>query len=158
MWARRIVGRRTTQKCALTLWGLVIEYGVVEFSYHCFSYWLAAYSAPSQYLNQRWRTVSLGFVYKLHWYVDGKTTIMVQGNDTGITKALFVNFYHYCDVTMGAMASQITSLTMVYSIVHSGTDQRKHQSSASLAFVIGEFPAQMANNAENVSIWWRHHG
>ena len=21
----------------------------------------------------------------------------------------------------------------------------------------GEFPAQMANNAENVSIWWRHH-
>ena len=24
--------------------------------------------------------------------------------------------------------------------------------------VTGEFPAQMANNAENVSIWWRHHG
>ena len=22
---------------------------------------------------------------------------------------------------------------------------------------IGEFPAQMASNAENVSIWWRHH-
>ena len=22
----------------------------------------------------------------------------------------------------------------------------------------GEFPAQMANNAENVSTWWRHHG
>ena len=22
----------------------------------------------------------------------------------------------------------------------------------------GEFPAQMARNAENVSIWWRHHG
>ena len=38
---------------------------------------------------------------------------------------------------MGAMASQITSLTIVYSIVYSGTDQRKHQSSASLAFVRG---------------------
>ena len=38
---------------------------------------------------------------------------------------------------MGAMASQITSLTIVYSIVHSGADQRKHQSSASLAFVRG---------------------
>ena len=37
---------------------------------------------------------------------------------------------------MGAMASQITSLTIVYS-VYSGTDQRKHQSSASLAFVRG---------------------
>ena len=40
-----------------------------------------------------------------------------------------------CDVIMGAMASQITSLTVVYSTVYSGTDQRKHQSSASLAIV-----------------------
>ena len=38
---------------------------------------------------------------------------------------------------MGTMASQITSLTIVYSTVYSGTDQRKHQSSASLAFVRG---------------------
>ena len=39
---------------------------------------------------------------------------------------------------MGAIASQITgSLTIVYSIVNSGADQRKHQSSASLAFVWG---------------------
>ena len=36
---------------------------------------------------------------------------------------------------MGAMTSQITSLTIVYSTVYSGADQRKHQSSASLAFV-----------------------
>ena len=35
---------------------------------------------------------------------------------------------------------------------------KKHQCSASLAFVTGEFPAQMASNAENVSIWLRHHG
>ena len=35
------------------------------------------------------------------------------------------------------MASQITSLTIVYSTVYSGTDQRKHQSSASLVFVRG---------------------
>ena len=38
---------------------------------------------------------------------------------------------------MGAMASLITSLTIVYSTVYSGTDHRKHQSSASLAFVRG---------------------
>ena len=38
---------------------------------------------------------------------------------------------------MGTMASQITSLTIVYSAVYSGTDQRKHQSPASLAFVRG---------------------
>ena len=44
---------------------------------------------------------------------------------------------HYADVIMIEMASQITSLTVVYSIVHSGADQSKHQSSASLAFVWG---------------------
>ena len=38
---------------------------------------------------------------------------------------------------MGAMASQIISLTIVYWTVYSGADQRKHQSSASLAFVRG---------------------
>ena len=38
---------------------------------------------------------------------------------------------------MGAIASQITSLTIVHSTVNSGTDQRKHQSSTSLAFVRG---------------------
>ena len=38
---------------------------------------------------------------------------------------------------MGAIASQITSLTIVYSTVNSGADQSKHQSSASLAFVWG---------------------
>ena len=63
---------------------------------------------------------------------------------------------------MSTIASQITSLTIVYSTIYSGADQSKHQSSASLAFVWGihrdrEFPAQLASNAENVSIWWRHH-
>ena len=44
---------------------------------------------------------------------------------------------HYCDVIMGAIASQITSLTIVYSTVYSDADQSKHQSFASLAFVRG---------------------
>ena len=44
---------------------------------------------------------------------------------------------HYCDVIMGAIASQITSLTIVYPTVYSDADQRKHQSSAPLAFVRG---------------------
>ena len=44
---------------------------------------------------------------------------------------------HYTDVIMGVIASQITSLTIVYSTVYSDADQRKHQSSASLAFVRG---------------------
>ena len=44
---------------------------------------------------------------------------------------------HYDDVIMTTLASQITSLAIVYSIVYSDADQRKHQSSASLAFVRG---------------------
>ena len=38
---------------------------------------------------------------------------------------------------MGAMASHNTRLAIVYTTVHSATDQRKHQSSTSLAFVRG---------------------
>ena len=45
--------------------------------------------------------------------------------------------YHYSDVIMTTIASQITSLTVVYSTVYPDADQRKHQSSASLAFVWG---------------------
>ena len=45
--------------------------------------------------------------------------------------------YHYNDVIMGTIASQITRLTIVYSTDYSDADQRKHQSSASLAFVRG---------------------
>ena len=44
---------------------------------------------------------------------------------------------HYSDVIMGMIGSKITSPTIVYSTVYSDTDQRKHQSSASLAFVRG---------------------
>ena len=44
---------------------------------------------------------------------------------------------HYNEAIMGAIASQITSLTIVYSIVYSDADQRKHVRSASLAFVRG---------------------
>ena len=143
-----------------------------------------------------------------------------------------LTFIHYDDVIMTTIASQITSLTSVYSTVYSDADQRKHQSSPSLAFVwrihrdrwiphtkgqlrgkcfhlmtsswfqvmiawVGyrcprgaqnlhiwnhnhicpggiefrvtglcegnspvtcEFIAQRTINAENVSIWWRHHG
>ena len=45
--------------------------------------------------------------------------------------------FHNSDVRMSTMASQITSVSIVYATVCSGPDQRKHQSSASLAFVRG---------------------
>ena len=70
---------------------------------------------------------------------------------------------HCGDVITRALASQITSLTVVYSTVYSDVDQRKHQSSASLAIVRGihRWPVNSSHKCQlrgNVSIWWRHHG
>ena len=62
---------------------------------------------------------------------------------------------HYNNVIMSVMASKIASLKIVNSTVCSGADRRKHQNSESP--MTGEFPPQRAINAENVSIWWRHH-
>ena len=61
---------------------------------------------------------------------------------------------YYCDVIMGTMATQITSLTIVYSTV----DQNKTSKLRVTGLCAGNSPvtAQMASNAENVSIWWRH--
>ena len=47
------------------------------------------------------------------------------------------NTVHYSDVIMSAMASQITGVSTVCSIVCSGAEQKKHQSSASVGFVRG---------------------
>ena len=68
-------------------------------------------SAPGGDKSYPWRTYHWNRVSQLGWY--------------------------YSDVIMSAMASQITSITIVYSIVYSGADRRKHQISASLAFARG---------------------
>ena len=70
---------------------------------------------------------------------------------------------HYSDVIMGAMASQITSLSIF--ILNRSFRGRSKKSSklrvtglcAGNSPVTGEFPAQMASNAKNVSIWWCHY-
>ena len=63
--------------------------------------------------------------------------------------------YNYNDVIMSEMASQITCVSIVY-FISSSADQRKHQSSASLA---GNqwITCTKASNAENVSVRWRHY-
>ena len=64
---------------------------------------------------------------------------------------------------MDTMASQITSLTIVCATVYSRRRSKKTSKlcvtglCAGNSPVIGEFPAQRTSNAENVSIWWRHH-
>ena len=66
--------------------------------------------------------------------------------------------FHYNDVKMVAIASKITSLTIVYSTVYNKTWKlRVTGLGVGNSAGTGEFPARMASNAENVSIWWRHH-
>ena len=70
---------------------------------------------------------------------------------------------NYIDVIMGTMASQITSLTIVWSTVYSGADQIRYQNPASLASVrvIHRWsvisPHKGPVKRKKVSIWWRHY-
>ena len=72
---------------------------------------------------------------------------------------------HYNGVIMGTIASQITSLA--HDCFLNRLFRRRSKKTSKLRVTglcagnspgTGEFPAQMASNAENVSIWWRHHG
>ena len=65
--------------------------------------------------------------YESRSYLPGVSAVELRRN--------LSNMYHYNDVIMGTIASQITSLTIVYSTVYWDADQRKLQSSASLDFV-----------------------
>ena len=68
---------------------------------------------------------------------------------------------HYSDVITGTIASQITSLTIVYLTVYSDAEKTSKFRVTGLCAGnspgTSEFPAQMASYAENVSIWWRYH-
>ena len=70
----------------------------------------------------------------IYWHL---SAIVCGETIHGITLTYGFRILHYNGIMMSAMASQITNLTTVYPSVYSGTDQRKHQSSASLAFVWG---------------------
>ena len=72
-----------------------------------------------------------------YWHLHIKTADIFDISNTIQAMSLNTLLCHYSDFMMGAITSQITSLTIVYSTVYSGTDQWQHQSSASLAFVRG---------------------
>ena len=95
--------------------------------------WLGAlmFSLICALINGWVNNCEAGDLRRHHIHYD--VTVMCQGLFVGIEQSSS----HYDDVIMSAIASQITSLTIVYSIVYSDEDQTKHQSSASLAFVRG---------------------
>ena len=66
---------------------------------------------------------------------------------------------------MSTIASQITSVDILYSTfvqaqIKENIKAPRHVTGLCVGNspVTGEFPAQKASNAKNVSIWWRHHG
>ena len=71
----------------------------------------------------------------VHFSFDYRWVLHLQQTWPNTCQASKMLHMHYCDVKMGTVASEITNL--VYSSVYSDADQRKHQSSASLAFVLG---------------------
>ena len=115
---------------------------------------LYSLSAPTSWRKISWSPEAARFGFRLTqslWNLTGTSGA-----------ALFLERLHYIDVIMTTMASQITSLTVVCSIIYSGADQRnikapRHWSLCGEFTGTGEFPAQRASNADNVSIWWRHH-
>ena len=80
---------------------------------------------------------------KVHWANRGSTWVLSAKDGPHVgpmnlaIRVCYCVAIHYIDVIMTTVASQITSLTVVYSTVYSDADQRSHQSSASLAFVWG---------------------
>ena len=69
---------------------------------------------------------------------------------------------HYNDVVMSTMASQFTTLTIVYPTPNLRTSKKTSKLRVTglcegNSPVTGEIHAQRASNAENASILWRHH-
>ena len=112
-----------------------------------------------------------GFLISCCWDYDDKIVYLIAVLRCNITNLLTSNhcrwdawIAHYNDDIMSGMASQITSLTIAYSSVYSGADQRKHQSSASLTLVRGihQWPLNSPHKGpvtrKMFPFWWRHHG
>ena len=109
----------------------------------------------------QWNTVTCNLYTQL-WNI-----LMCRRNCKWKTFWDHMRSYHYNDVTMSAMASQITSLAIVYPTANSGANQRKHQSSASLAFVKGihQWPVNSPSQRpvarkmfpfkDVITIWWK---
>ena len=99
-------------------------------------------------MGPEWRHRSI----ELQLYVFGDEINVLYHVIAGIHSIMRL-FVHYSDVIMSVVAPQITSLTIVYSTVYSGADQRKHQSSASLAFVRGIYWSPVNSPYKGPIIW-----
>ena len=109
-------------QCNVSIFRMVCSI-ILTLTYHCIH---AATIKP--YQDLAWYCLS-------RWRLDMSIHTLLPQWCIPVT--LITLLFHYNDVIMSTMASQITSLTIVYSIAYLSADQRKHQSSAILAFVRG---------------------
>ena len=124
---------------------------------NCFSVQLRIHKHISKYIQyQRYLWDQHGSVTQCYWYL--QFIYEAFHKDTNVESVdMYLSVFqwhdhgaggnqtHYGDVIMGAIASQITSLTIVYTTVNSDPDQRKHQSSTSLAFLRGIYREPRTN-------------
>ena len=127
-WTTCLLGCDSIKRCHLTSIGLpIVE---IRRSYDCL---ISTMGFP---ILVRWHLYiesgpCMVFVFDIY------ARVLHHDCTVLITTNLTVKLRHYGDVIMGAIASQMTSHTIVYSTVYSDADQRKYQSSTSLAFVCG---------------------
>ena len=123
------VDLRLNQRLSKQSWGWWFETLPRPLLRHCnedcfMGPWIIVWLSQWQYNNP---TINRSAYKHNHVHIAVKILGMHYSSDTE----------HYSDVIMIAMASQITGVSIVRPTVCSGADQRKHQSSASLAFVRG---------------------
>ena len=105
----------------------------------CFIWKIPIYPTGSQSINDQYGIV-LFVTHLLCWHLARRRSFEIWFTNSCLILLVFriggIKRRIYSDVIIGAMV-QITSLSIVYSTVYSGTDQRKHQSSPSPAFLRG---------------------
>ena len=134
-------------RCCINPLYYIILYYIISYhiiSYHVISYYITLYHIILYYIIishvHEKSKVSQGNIipFKFTLLPSHKLAELLN-----CTLTIQVSDSHYIDVIMGAIASQITSFTIVNSTVYSDVDQRKHQSSSSLAFVRGIHRSQV---------------
>ena len=101
-----------------------------------------------------------GFTNKtIQKIIIGKTTYRPMVH----TAYVIIASYHYNDVIMTTMASQkspalrLLTQSFIQAQIKENIKAVRHWPLCGEFTGTGEFPAQRASYAENVSIWWRHH-
>ena len=135
---------------------LIVFLCVMQLIFHTQLVYMFANSYLYWDMNTKWQFVEHS--YTLQCVVIHLSNVyMLYICLTRLTKMIqlaVVAAQHYSEVIMGTMASQTTSLTIVYTTVYSGADQGKHQSSASLAFVRGINRGPGKRFHLMTSLWW----